>query len=308
MYNLREKSQKFKTVKNCKIYFDENLSNRTTFKLGGNATVLIEVETVKALIDIITIAKKENIPFFVLGGGANVAFSDLGYDGLVIALTSLKNICFDAEKSILHCASGTLITDIVDFCTENSLTGFETFSGLPGTAGGATYMNARCFDKEISDVVGDIFYIDYSDSELKEETLLFNKNLWAYKISPFTNTKRIITGVCFNVKKTSSKEKIALLCEKIMQERISKGHFKYPSAGSMFKNNRDFGKPSGTLIDEAGLKGFAIGGAEVSSWHGNIIINKNHATQKDVKDLVAFIIEKVKERTGFTLESEVIFL
>lgn len=332
MYNLRETAQKFKTEQNLHVFEDEDLSSRTSFKIGGKAKLLVEVEKVQDIIFVIQTALENTVPYVVLGGGTNVLFSDSGFDGIVIALNRFRGISLQADdktnSAVITCLAGTVMNSVVNYCTEESFTALEPFAGLPGTVGGAAYMNARCFDKEISNVVGKISYLEISERAsvttydaptsrafdacdarsflIQEKTIDYDSALWGYKKSPFTGTNRIITKVEFNVHK-GNKSEIESECAKIVKQRVDKGHFKFPCAGSVFKNDRAFGKPSGVIIDEAGLKGMKIGGAEVAPWHGNIIINTNNASAKDVMELVEKIKTVVKEKVGFELETEIIF-
>lgn len=214
------------------------------------------------------------------------------------------------NRVILRALSGTTINALVKFCAENALTGIEAFSGLPGTIGGAAFMNARCFDLEMSEVAVAAGVVDYSTQKVVQKHITFSTKDWAYKSSRFMGQKQVITYVDVIVKKATQEEKVKILqkCNQIMKARIEKGHFKLPCAGSVFKNNRAFGEPTGKIIDSLGLKGFQIGGAQVSEWHGNIIVNKNNATAKDVRALCDYIIQTVKEKKGFTLEPEIVFV
>jgi len=152
--------------------------------------------------------------------------------------------------------------------------------------------------------------MDYSGEKVTLEKALFNAADWDYKKSPYQNCKRFITTATFKLiqKTETDKPSIEADCKKFINERVSKGHFKFPSAGSVFKNNHDFGKPSGKIIDECGLKGYTIGGAQVAPFHGNFIINSNHATASDIKNLVEYIQKIIYEKQGFSLETEIIFV
>ena len=208
------------------------------------------------------------------------------------------------QDDLLICGAGCTFEKITDFCIKNEISGLENFAGLPGTTGGATFMNARCYEVSISDVLSSVKYIDLSD--FTEKTYSVDLSEWDYKKSPFQSGDKIITQVNFNVKKGISKE-IEEKSLSFIKDRENKGHFKFPSAGSVFKNNRNFGKPSGKIIDEVGLRGFSVGQAQVAPWHGNFIINNGNATASDVRNLVEIIQEKVLKETGFMLECEIIF-
>lgn len=199
------------------------------------------------------------------------------------------------------------MSSVVDFCTEHVLSGLEVFAGIPGTAGGALYMNTRCFNVSVSDVLVSAEYLD--PDSLEQIPYRFSAADWEYKKSPFQSTGRIITKAVFKATQLpeTAKDGIETKCRSYISERVNKGHFRYPSAGSVFRNNRTFGKPSGEIIDEAGLCGYRIGGAQVAPWHGNFIINSGNATETDIRTLVDYIINTVKEKTGFTLQPEIIF-
>ncbi len=321
-------AQKFKYSGNCNVFIDESVKSRTSFKTDGKTPLLVEVLTPESLKSALDICIACDAPVFILGGGTNVLFSDTGFDGVVISLAKLKGIEFSASRPdqtpadlnpgdevVLKCLCGTQVNDIVKYCTAGGFTGMESFSGLPGTIGGASYMNARCFDHEMSEVVGGAVVYDYSAEavkkygEVKEMEFLFSKNDWEYKKSPFTGRKTACIYVNIVVHKAppEMQAEIARECERIMKARVEKGHFRSPCAGSFFKNNRDFGSPTGKIIDEAGLRGFQIGGAQVAPWHGNIIINAGNATGADIRQLSDYIIQKIRAEKGFTLEPEVIF-
>ena len=175
-------------------------------------------------------------------------------------------------------------------------------------------MNARCFDRSISDILHSTTHIEYQNDKAKIVEKPFNASDWDYKKSPFQSddqkNQRYITQATFRLTRAGadSHDRIASDCKKYIAERVNKGHFKYPSAGSVFKNNHAFGAPSGKLIDECGLKGTKIGGAQIAPFHGNFIINVDHAKASDVRQLVQLAQKKVKEKFGFDLEPEIIFL
>jgi UDP-N-acetylmuramate dehydrogenase len=199
------------------------------------------------------------------------------------------------------------MASFVNFCAENGFSGAEKFAGLPGTLGGALFMNARCFDLSISELFVEAYYIDLND--YTEQHKIFSSSDWDYKVSPFQNSHTLILSATFRLKKNvKSKEELKSENKKYIEERKSKGHFNFPSAGSVFRNNREFGAPSGKIIDECGLRGKQIGMAQIAPFHGNFIINLGGATQKDVKALVEFTVKEVKAKTGFCLQPEIIFV
>jgi UDP-N-acetylmuramate dehydrogenase len=304
MNNLLKKSVNFNIIDSYNGIFlqNESLKDKTTFKIGGNASFFASPSDIKSLIYLLQEAKNLNVPIFILGGGSNLVVSDDGIDKLVISTESF-DFC-EHTSSILTCGAGCTFEKITEFCIKNEISGLENFAGLPGTTGGAVFMNARCYEVSVSDVLHSVKYIDLTDFSVK--TYEFNPDDWDYKKSPFQTGDKIIVEVNFKVKKGNSKE-IEEKSLSFIKDRENKGHFKFPSAGSVFKNNRNFGKPSGKIIDEVGLRGISVGNAQVAPWHGNFIINNGNATASDVLNLVELIQEKVKEKTGFLLECEIIF-
>ena len=304
---------------------NEPLGPKTTFKVGGAAELFIAPQNYYSFQIALDALLKNNIRFFIMGGGSNIVFADEGFKGAVISTSKFSDTAFYAPSNIspafgpvklkkndvlITCFSGTPMAAFVNFCTENNISGMEQFAGLPGSVGGAVFMNARCFEKSISDILFSASYIEYSESKISLHQELKNEDDWGYKRSPYQTGNRFITTATFLLtqKNASDNEEITAECKKYIAERVTKGHFKFPSAGSVFKNNRDFGKPSGQIIDEAGLRGTSIGGAKVADFHGNFIINTGNATAADIKALVQLVQNKVYEKYGFSLETEIIFV
>lgn len=314
MENLFDSVQEFVSESsiNCSVKADEPLFNKTTFKIGGKAKVFAEPEDCNSLKMLLKFCVEKDMKFFVLGGGSNIVFTDGIFDGVVVSMLRLNSIFMEKSdkdgKVKVLCGAGCTMAQLVNFCTEKGLSGVQQFAGLPGTVGGAVFMNARCFDREISDVFDSAEYLDLDDFQVK--TVSYSEKDWAYKVSPFQPSGKIVFSVGVIVMESSQEEKESLVLEnkKYINERKSKGHFDYPSAGSVFRNNRDFGKPSGAIIDECALKGLRIGNAQVAPFHGNFIINLGGALQEDVKKLVEKVKEVVHSKTGFNLECEIIFV
>ena len=307
------------------ILENEPLAPKTTFKIGGNADLFIAPQNYYSFQIALEALLQNNIRFFIMGGGSNIVFADEGFRGAVVCTTNFSDAAYfppsnispqfgkiklKKDQVLVTCFSGTPMAAFVNFCTENSISGVEQFAGLPGTVGGAVFMNARCFDKSISDIIFSVSYQDYSDSKIKLQQELYNPEKWAYKTSPYQSGKKFITTATFLLtqKNASDQPDIQSECKKYISERVNKGHFKFPSAGSVFKNNHAFDKPSGMIIDEAGLRGLTCGGAKVADFHGNFIINTGNATAKDIKTLVQQVQEKVQQKFGFSLETEIIFV
>lgn len=299
-------SNKFSHV----LRFNEPMAAKTTFRIGGNAAVYAEPEDFMQLVKILQFVRSEKICFFILGGASNVVFCDDVYEGVVISLLKFNEISvlpLSEDEVLVSCGAGATMAQLVNFCNKNGLEGLERFAGLPGTVGGALFMNARCFDQSISDCFYSARFFNLDDFTTGE--LNFIQEQWDYKVSPFQNSMKIILGTMFRLRKSEkSEEELVAFCRTFIEERKTKGHFKYPSAGSVFKNNRNFGSPSGRIIDECGLKGLREGNAQIAPFHGNFIINLGGATQKDVKKLVETIVNKVRQLKGVLLETEIIFI
>lgn len=307
------------TMANIKYTENEPMATKTTFKIGSTADLYIIPENLDQFRGAVSASKSQDCKYFVLGGGSNVVFPDKPYEGIVISTSKLNNIIITDDEIenlkenevLVTCECGTTMAAFVNFCTKYNLSGAEQFAGLPGTVGGAVYMNARCFDKSISDILYSTEHFELlPHGQSKFYSLPFDNNLWDYKKSPFQEGNKYVTQATFKLVRESSNqhENIENNCKKYISERIDKGHFKFPSAGSVFKNNHDFGKPTGKLIDEAGLKGTVSGGAQIAPFHGNFIININNASAADVKNLVDLCKAKVNDLFGFNLETEIIFV
>ena len=310
MNNLRKIAEMCNTSAdfNGKILFDEPMRERTTFKIGGPAELFIEPADEQSLIFVLNELHILKLPVFILGSGSNLVVSDKGIEGCILCTSSLKNIDFDG--SFLHCGSGCSFEEVLDFCRLHSLGGLESFAGLPGSVGGAVYMNARCYEKSISDVLAGADYLCGTKAQDKKHYSM-NEADWDYKKSPFmamygSGGRPLILSASFKVCREAP-ARIEQKCAEYMKDRERKGHFHYPSAGSVFKNNRAFGKTSGQIIDEAGLRGLRIGDAQIAPWHGNFIVNLGNASADSIKELIEQIQCEVKRKTGFDLECEIVF-
>lgn len=318
MINIEQIAQKFKSCDKIKISFGEKLCRHDSFKIGGEAALFVEAENVDSLCFAMDEIWREKIPYFILGGGTNVVFADEGFAGIVVstkkinAISILENCENKFDEKIIVCEAGAGTNALVNFACTHGIAGLEEFAGLPGTVGGAVYMNARCFEKEISDVARKISWIEWDGEKCVRREKIFSKENWGYKKSPFTGTQKIVTRVEFalpqnqknSAQKNSELEKRA---REFVALRKQKGHFEFPCAGSVFKNNRAFGEPSGKIIESLGLKGTRIGGAQIAPFHANIIINTGGAKCSDVRALVELIKREAKSRLGFDLEEEIIF-
>lgn len=279
------------------IKIDEKLSEYVNFKVGGPADILLIPNSKEQVIKSIKICKENNIPFYLIGNGSNILVRDGGFRGVVLSLKNVKNIYVDGEKIEAEC--GVMLKEVSDKAIENSLTDFEFACGIPGTIGGAVFMNAGAYDGEISKVIESAEVIDENCNiiRLSREELDFG-----YRSSLVMKKGYTVLSAVFKLEKGQVKT-IKELIEDLTNKRESKQPLEYPSAGSTFK--RPTGYFAGKLIQDAGLKGYSIGGAAVSEKHSGFVINKGNATAKDITDLIKHIQDEVKKQFGVDLHPEV---
>lgn len=308
MINVEQILKEFSSSFNGEITPNKPIAPKTTFKIGGNAELFLEPADFDSLILAVKIVQQNNLPYFVLGGGSNIVFTDDLFNGVVISTGKLNQITLTTKNDdfFVECQAGASISSFTNFCIKNELDGIQEFAGLPGSVGGAIYMNARCFEKSICQILHSVCYLDKTSLSIKNYS--YNSEDWAYKKSPFQDSTKLVLSSTFALKKCFNIEELKSSCKFFINERVSKGHFAFPSAGSVFKNNHEFGLPSGKIIDNCELKGFQIGGAQVAPFHGNFIINTGNATFKDVKNLVEHVKSVVKNKYNFILEPEIIFV
>ena len=279
-----------------KIFFDEQMSKHTSFKIGGPAEVLIKVSDVDTLKNIINYAKKNQIPITILGNGSNVLVLDGGIKGITLNIDIQK---LEIEGNRVTVGAGNKITTLAYTMLDCGLTGMEELSGIPGTVGGVVYMNAGAHGKEIKDVVEEIKYLD-ENNNIKEMTDMADK--FKYRKSIFSEKKYIILEATFELHNGNKKE-IQEKMNTYVKYRKDNQPIQYPNAGSTFKRGEGF--ITAKLIDECGLKGYKIGGAEVSTKHAGFVVNKGNATAEDVLTLIKHVQEKVYEKFGKKIELEI---
>ena len=289
-------------ILNCDARKDEPMNRHTTFKIGGTADIYVKVKTLSKLSAILKECKKCNIDYILLGNGSNVLVGDNGIRGVVLRLDGeFKDITL-IDDTTVYCGAGATLSALCKFAQKCGLSGLEFAWGIPGTVGGAVFMNAGAYGGEMKDVVYSASYInsDGKIGRIEKDQLDFG-----YRKSVFRNEKLIITGVTLKLKKDSPND-IEERMKDYFDRRSSKQPLEYPSAGSVFK--RPQGNYAGALIEQCGLKGKSVGDAQVSEKHAGFIINKSHATADDVKKLINEIKTEVKDKTGYTLECEIIML
>lgn len=290
-------------IKQEKIFFEEPMSKHTSFKIGGNAECYIIVETLKDLKEVLEIATRNQIHLTVLGRGTNVLVKDEGIKGITLSI-EIKKIEIDEEQQTVKLGAGNTISEVAQKMMQNNLSGLEELSGIPGTIGGAVRMNAGAHGKEIKDIITNVTAIDYNGNIRK----FTNENCeFEYRNSVFSKEKYIILEAEIKLKKENKEE----IKKKMLGYAIwRKEHqpLEYPNAGSTFKRGEDF--ITAKLIDECNLKGYEVGGAQISTKHAGFIINTGNATAKEVLELVEITKRKVHEKFGkeIKLEIEVIGL
>ncbi|WP_390925642.1 UDP-N-acetylmuramate dehydrogenase [Paenibacillus xylanexedens] len=283
-----------------KVKFNEPLKNHTFIKIGGNADILIHPTTIDEITKIVEIANLHQLPLTVIGKGSNVIIKDGGIRGVTISLSHFDQIKVNEESMIAQ--SGVDIIEVSRLALGHSLTGLEFACGIPGSTGGALYMNAGAYGGQIADVVerATVITKDGAVLEIPREEMKFG-----YRNSLFKMDHYIILEAEFGLKK-GNKEDIASKMKELTFLRESKQPLEFPSCGSVFK--RPEGHFAGKLIQDCNLQGTRIGGAEISMKHAGFIVNVDHATAQDYMDLIQFIQKKVYDTFQVELETEVIFL
>ncbi|MFW6228625.1 MAG: UDP-N-acetylmuramate dehydrogenase [Alkalispirochaeta sp.] len=286
------------------VRFEVPLAEYTTFRVGGPAEALVFPRSSDELTEVLRRLADERIPVTILGGGANVVISDRGIRGVVVHTGGLNRL--ESDAATVYAGAGRAISEVAAFAADLDLVGLEWIYAMPGSVGGAVWMNARCYGGEIAEVIGPVSFVTLEGTPGRYTP---DPGDFAYKVSPFQSGGRIITEVTFHL--TDSRGAGGSLWERMREieaDRREKGHFDAPCAGSIFKNDRRYGEPSGRIIDRLGLRGLRRGGALISPKHGNIIINTGGATAREIRDLVTEVSDRVYGETGFRLDPEVLFL
>ena len=286
-----------------KIKYSQNeaMSLHTSFKIGGAADIILYPQNEGQLAEILSLAAAEGIPTFILGKGSNLLVSDDGIEGAVISTLAMQNITLISDTE-LKAEAGASLAALCRAARDNGLTGLEFAYGIPGTVGGALYMNAGAYGGDMSMVVKSAESID-ADNQLISRTV--DQMALGYRKSIYDQNGEIITSVTFSLKKGEKKE-ISDAMDTFMNKRKNSQPLDFPSAGSTFK--RPEGYYAAALIDECGLKGFGVGGAEVSVKHAGFVINKDNASCRDVLELIGKIKKIVMEKRGVELNTEVIHI
>ena len=287
---------------NCEIIKDVPMKMYSSFRTGGNAKIMLCPKDEKSLSEAVKKCKENNISPVILGNGSNILVSDNGIDNVVIHIGKGFDEIRLIDDTTIFCQAGCSLMKLCRFALENSLTGLEFAYGIPGTVGGAMYMNAGAYGGEMKDVAVSCDYITFDG---KKGTLSNEEMNLSYRHSAFVDSDKIIMSAVFRLEK-GSKTEIENKMSELMGKRKDKQPLEFPSAGSTFK--RPEGHFAGQLIEECGLRGKTIGGAQVSEKHCGFIINRNNATSDDIMDLIEFVRDEVLEQKGIFLETEVKFM
>ncbi len=294
-----DKIFEFATSIGCRAEREVPMSKYTTFRIGGNASVMLTPLNDEQLVLVIKECKKENIKPFILGNGSNMLICDAGLKTVVINMCRPEPKIKLVNDDTIVCDAGINMSKVCNFALENELTGLEFAFGIPGSAGGAAYMNAGAYGGEMKDVLVECRHID-SDANLG--SLKGDELELAYRTSAYERNGFVITTLIMKLKK-GDKATIKAKMQELLQRRKDKQPLEFPSAGSTFK--RPVGYFAGSLIEECGLKGYSVGGAQVSEKHAGFIINKGGATAQDVLDLIKYVQDRVYEEKNVKLEPEV---
>lgn len=282
------------------ILQNEPMSKHTTFKIGGNADLLIKVHNIEQIKFVLNIARDNNIPIFILGNGSNLLVKDKGIRGITLK-PELKDIKIERKDKQVYVTvgSGNKMPEIAGRLLREEITGFEFAAGIPGTIGGFVRMNAGAYGSEARDIVTETTILTY-DGNIKK--IVGEEHHFEYRKSAFLNMKIIILDTKLKLS-YGKKDEIQELMEKYRKSRFEKQPIEFPSAGSTFKRGNDF--ISAKLIDECGLKGYSIGGAMVSKKHAGFIVNTGNANAGDILELIDYVKKIVLENTGKELKLEI---
>lgn len=283
---------------NLEVLYNEEMSKHTSFKIGGKAECYIKINKFEELQELLKISKEHKIPVTVIGNGTNILVKDNGIKGIV-AKINIKNIEISEENTIVTVGAGNTLAEIAQVLKQNELTGFEELSGIPGTIGGAIRMNAGAHGKEIKDVIISATAIDYNGNirEFTKEEMKLE-----YRNSIFSREKYIIISAKLQLTK-GIKEEISTKMQEYANWRKEKQPLEYPNAGSTFKRGEGF--ITAALIDQCGLKGYAVGGAQISAKHAGFIINTGNAKAKEVLELVEIVKKEVLQKFGKEIQLEI---
>ena len=276
-----------------------SLKKLNTFRINAKASEFYVPETINGFIDLLKYLNDNNKRYIILGGGSNILFLDKVIEFPIIYTGFFTRVEHTSHNILAY--SGANVIDVVKYAYKNSFTGLEFLYGLPGSIGGAAYMNARCYEHSVSEFIDRVGIID---DNFEYMHIGIEDCKYAYKRSIFQDKKYIILDVRFKLEK-GSKKLIKPEMKKYFKDRKNKNQFKYPSAGSTFLNDYETNMIAGKVIDSINMRGVKVGGAMVSPYHANFIVNYNNATGRDILNLMRKVREEVYNQKGITLNAEV---
>lgn len=280
------------------ILIDELMSRHTTFRVGGPADFFVTPKAKEEVRDVIRICKEAGMPYYIIGNGSNLLVPDAGYRGVIVQIYKEMNEV-KVEGNLVKAQAGALLSGIAAKALGAELSGFEFASGIPGTIGGACVMNAGAYGGEMKDVLESVTVLTGKGKIIE---LGRNELELGYRTSVIAKKGYIVLGAALKLERGDG-EKIKTYMDELKEKRVTKQPLEYPSAGSTFK--RPEGYFAGKLIEDAGLRGFQVGGAQVSEKHCGFVINRDHATAADIMELMRQVQIRVKENSGVDLEPEV---
>jgi len=296
--NLKVYNQLIQIIDEERVLLDEPMKKHTTFRVGGNADYFVIPRTTEEVKGVVTLCQKENLPYYILGNGSNLLVGDKGYRGIIIQIyKEMNKITVDGDR--INAQAGALLSKVGSVALDAELTGFEFAAGIPGAVGGAVVMNAGAYGGEMKDILASATVLTEDGEVLK----LTNEKLeLGYRTSIIAKKNYIVLEAEYQLQR-GDKTEIRAKMDELKTKRVTKQPLEYPSAGSTFK--RPEGYFAGKLIQDAGLRGFQVGGAQVSEKHCGFVINKGDATAADIVELMNQVSEKVFQEFGVTLEPEV---
>lgn len=288
-----------KEIASDRIIENADMSQYTSFKAGGKADLLVEPANEGQLIHALNVLRQEKANYMVLGNGSNVLVKDGGYRGVIVRIgTSLSKI--DIEDDTLTCGAGALLSVVARVALNEELTGFEFASGIPGSIGGAVFMNAGAYGGEMKNIVESARIFEVKTGVIKEVTV--DELDLSYRHSAIQATGDVVLSVRIKLQK-GEREAISAQMKELREKRNTKQPVQYPSAGSFFKRPEGFF--AGKLVQDAGLKGVSVGGAQVSELHSGFVINTGNATATDICQLMVLVQNTVYDKFGVKMEPEV---
>ncbi|MGA2781727.1 MAG: UDP-N-acetylmuramate dehydrogenase [Smithella sp.] len=287
-----------------KILYDEPMSRHTSLNVGGNAGALVLIKSEDQLVGVVRRLREKKINFFPAGNLTNIIVRDGGYRGVILLMTGMKEIGYEytpEDGDLISAQAGAALAKVVSRSMSDELTGLEFCAGIPGSVGGAVWMNAGAYGKEMKDVIKRVYLLD----EAGEKKIMNREEIsFGYRKTEFP-VGTVILGAQFKLKK-GGQEKIKRNISEILQWRQKKHPLEFPNAGSIFKNLSR--QAAGKLIEEMGMKGMNVGDAQISPKHANFIVNRGKATASDVLDLIALIQARAEKEKGVNLEPEVVIV